>query len=44
MSLLQWVLRKSKDSQEDKGMSLSASQELAEETKFAEERLFVPTS
>ena len=36
MSSLQWVLRKSKDSQEDKETSLSPSQELTEETKFVE--------
>ena len=53
MLLLQRVSRKSKDSQEDKETSLSTSKELTEETKFVEElteemkcnekRLFVPT-
>ena len=37
MSLLQWVVRKLKDSQEDKETSLSTSQEPTEETKLIEE-------
>ena len=37
MPLLLWFLRKSKDSQEHKEMSLSTFQDLTEETKFVEE-------
>ena len=37
MLLLQWIVRKSKDSQEEKETSLSTSQEPTEDTKFLEE-------